>query len=152
MAVNPIEKVLDFAIANEQQAVRFYTKLADQAARPPMRQVFLDFADEERRHEAALREMKLGKRMLPLESEVQTLGLADNLRMDVINLSEDMDYQQALILAMKSEKAAFRLYQKLSEAVHDPGVKELFLRLAQEEARHKLRFEIEYDDAYLTED
>jgi rubrerythrin len=152
MAVNPIEKVLDFAIANEQHAVRFYTKLAEQATRPPMRQVFLDFADEERRHEAALLEMKKGKQLPPLDDKIQTLGLADNLRMDVIDLSEEMDYQQALILAMKSEKAAFRLYQKLSDAVHDPGVKELFLRLAQEEARHKLRFEIEYDDAFLKED
>jgi rubrerythrin len=29
---------------------------------------------------------------------------------------------------------------------------EMFLALAQEEAKHKLRFEIEYDDAVLKED
>ena len=152
MAIDPIEKVLDFAIANEQQAARFYTKLAEQSKRPPMQQVFLDFADEERRHEKFLQEMRAGKKMLPEAEQVQTLGIADNLRMDVVDISGEMDYQQALILAMKSEKAAYRLYQKLAEACHDPGVKELFIRLAQEEARHKLRFEIEYDDAYLQED
>ena len=30
-------------------------------------------------------------------------------------------------------------------------MRELFLSLAQEEAKHKLRFEIEYDDMILTE-
>ena len=62
-----------------------------------------------------------------------------------------MTYQQALITAMKAEKAAFKLYNDLAESADEPSVKELFLALAQEEARHKLRFEIEYDQEILTE-
>ena len=57
-----------------------------------------------------------------------------------------LDYQGALILAMKKEKAAFKLYTDLAEQAPDDNVKELFKSLAQEEAKHKLRFEIEYDD------
>lgn len=151
MEVNPIDKVLEFAIANEEQAAQFYSKLAEQARNPQMKRVFLDFAAEENRHKTQLEEMKRGGQILPLVKEVQTLGLADNLRSDDIDLSEPMDYQQALSLAMRSEKAAYQLYDKLSETVSDPAVKELFKRLAQEEARHKLRFEIEYDDAFLKE-
>ena len=51
---------------------------------------------------------------------------------------------------MKKEKAAFRLYQDLAGLVQDEKIKALFLSLAQEEAKHKLRFEVEYDDL-LTE-
>ncbi len=65
--------------------------------------------------------------------------------------SSDIDYQQALILAMKAEKAAFRLYSDPASATDDPGLKETLLGLAQEEAKHKLRFEIEYDDEFLKE-
>ena len=62
-----------------------------------------------------------------------------------------MDYQSALVLAMKREKAAFRLYTALAAKVDDEALRELFLRLAQEEAKHKLHFEIEYDEHVLTE-
>ena len=62
-----------------------------------------------------------------------------------------MDYQQALTVAMKAEKAAFRLYSGLATACDNPALKEVLLGLALEEAKHKLRFEIEYDDNVLKE-
>ena len=63
----------------------------------------------------------------------------------------DFDYQQALIAAMQSEKASFKLYNDLAEAADKPEIKEVFESLAIEEAKHKLRFEIEYDDTVLAE-
>ena len=57
-----------------------------------------------------------------------------------------MELQDALIVAMKAEKAAFKLYSDLAEAAGDANTRNLFQSLAQEEARHKLRFEIEYDN------
>ncbi|MEW5994541.1 MAG: ferritin family protein, partial [Candidatus Zixiibacteriota bacterium] len=80
---------------------------------------------------------------------VQDLKIGDNL-VD-IDLSGDLGYQEALILAMKTEKAAFRLYNDLATATDDANLKQMFLSLAQEEAKHKLRFEIEYDDHILRE-
>jgi len=62
-----------------------------------------------------------------------------------------MDYQEILILAMKAEKEAFKLYSGLAKATSDASIKDLFLGLAQEEAKHKLRFEVEYDDRVLTD-
>ena len=66
-------------------------------------------------------------------------------------MKSDLDYQQSLILAMKKEKAAFRMYSDLASVAEDGDVKSLLLTLAQEEARHKLRFEVEYDEFILTE-
>jgi rubrerythrin len=63
----------------------------------------------------------------------------------------DMDYQDALVLAMKKEKAAFRLYLDLADQAGNEELKLLFLSMAQEEAKHKLRFEIEYDDFVMQE-
>ncbi len=61
----------------------------------------------------------------------------------------NMTYQEALLFAMKSEKAAFIMYTRLAELADDPGFARVFRSLAQEEAKHKLRFEIEYDDHVL---
>ncbi len=63
-----------------------------------------------------------------------------------------MTYAEALILAMKKEKLAYKLYLDLAAAAGDGELADLFRSLAAEEARHKLRFEIEYDDVVLKED
>ena len=85
--------------------------------------------------------------MLSTEGTVLDLKMADYLVAGEV--SGDMDYQQALIMAMKKEKAAFRLYSDLADRVADGALRTLFLGLAQEEAKHKLRFEVEYDDVIL---
>ena len=68
-----------------------------------------------------------------------------------VKASPNMSYQDALVVAMNKEKAAFRLYTSLAERASDAGLKELFNALAQEESKHKLRFEVEYDDFVLRE-
>jgi rubrerythrin len=62
-----------------------------------------------------------------------------------------MDYQQALVVAMQKEKMAFKMYSDLAEQVDDENLKNTFLSLAQEEAKHKLRFELEYDEHVMTD-
>ena len=87
--------------------------------------------------------------MLPAQQSVVELNIGEHL-VDV-ELSGELDYQQALILAMKAEKAAYRLYTTLATATSDGNLKRTLLGLAQEEAKHKLRFEIEYDDHFYRE-
>lgn len=144
-----IEHVLDFAIEGEEQAVRFYTLLAGRAKKPWMKSVFESFADEERGHKAKLEAIKVGDLQLPAPEQVQDLKISDYLV--EVKPTDELDYQEALIVAMKREKAAFRLYTDLAKVAQDEQVKQLFSALAQEEAKHKLQFEIEYDENILTE-
>ena len=65
--------------------------------------------------------------------------------------TETMNYQTTLMVAMQREKSAFRLYTKLASVAQDDKVKSLFLTLAQEEAKHKLRLETIYDEEILRE-
>ena len=46
----------------------------------------------------------------------------------------------------KREKSAFKMYSDIAEGTDSPEIKKLFQVLAQEEARHKLKLEIEYED------
>lgn len=144
MKLNTIEEILDFAIEQEQLASDFYTDLAGRMDKPNMKKVFEGFAQEEQGHKEKLLSVKEGKFALPTRQKIQDLGIGDHLVQ--VELTADIDFQDALILAMKAEKAAFKLYTQLAEAADDEKVKALFQSLAQEEARHKLRFEIEYDD------
>ena len=96
------------------------------------------------KHTAKLEAIKAGGKLKPAERQVMDMKLADYI-VDAAP-SPDMNYQGVLILAMKKEKAAFKLYSDLASSADDENVKTVFLALAQEEARHKLRFEIEYDD------
>ena len=149
MKLDSVDAILDFAIEKEEDAAQFYAGLADKMDRPGMKKVFLDFSEEEKRHKAKLISVKGGKVMIKSEKKILDLKIGDNLV--EIDLSGDIGYQEALILAMKAEKAAYKLYTDLAASTDDGGLQELFTGLAQEEAKHKLRFEVEYDDVILTE-
>ena len=142
-----IEDVLEFAINSEEESVQFYTRLAERAEKPWMREVLEGFAREEQGHKAQLTSIKEGGKDLPAAAKVQDLKIGDYLVDQKPN--PELDYQQALILAMKKEKAAFRLYTHLAELAESESLRQTFQALAQEEAKHKLRFEIEYDDNIL---
>jgi len=144
-----VDEILDFAIGQEEEAARFYTELSGSMDRPWMSKIFSDFAREEEGHKRKLLDVKAGKKLAPVEKKVLDLKIGDYL-VDV-EPSTHMDYQQALIVAMKKEKKAFKMYTDLSSAADDENLKNLFAALAQEEAKHKLRFELEYDDFVMTE-
>lgn len=144
-----VDDVLDFAMKSEQEAVEFYTSLADKMQNEEMKAVFLQFAQEEVGHKARLQKIKdEGIFDMPVEM-VRDLKISDYVVRT--KATPDMEYQDALVLAMKREKAAFKLYTKLSESCEHPGLKNVFQALAVEESKHKLRFELEYDDYVMRE-
>jgi len=144
-----IDEILAFAIRNEEESNAFYTGLAARMENRRMRDVFEQFAAEELGHKKKLEEVRNGKTFAPAPEKIMDLKIAEYIVID--DQSDDMDYQHALMLAMKREKKAFKLYTDLSEATTDDNISTLFKFLAQEEAKHKLRFEIEYDEYVLNE-
>ena len=142
-----VDEILDFAITAEQEAVEFYTKLADSTTNSQMKTVFEEFAQEEMAHKARLLDVKHTGVLEPSKEKVLDMQVADYIAR--VNVSSEMMYSDALVVAMKKEKAAFKLYMALSERAANTEMKSLFLSLAQEESRHKLRFELEYDEYVL---
>lgn len=142
-------EILDFAIAKEEKAHHFYLDLAKSVGKQHMVKLFKEFAAQEAEHKSTLLAVKQGKNPLPEISRVPDLKLSEQLT--DAGFTPDMDYQDALTLAMKQEKASFWLYTQLAQSADDPRVKSTFSALAQEEARHKLYLEIEYDEHILTD-
>ena len=147
-----VDDILEFAIVGEIAANRFYMDMAAKMKNPAMAKAFTEFAKEELGHKAKLEAVKCDKSFTANEStaaKVADLKIAD-YTVDV-EPTPDMDYQDALILAMKNEKAAYRLYTDLAGSTEDENLSQMFAFLAQEEAKHKLRFEIEYDNEVMKE-
>lgn len=144
MNFNSFNEAIDFAVEREEAANKFYLNLASKMEQAAMKAVFEDFAAEENVHKEKLLTIKEGKLDTPAVEKVMDLKIADYL-VDV-QPSSGLDYQQALVVAMKQEKAAFKMYMDIAGKVSDVKLQNTFLMLANEEAKHKLRFEIEYDD------
>ena len=145
---NSIDDILNFAINEELKASKLYADLAKKVKTKGMSEVFEQFSQEELGHKAKLESIKLSKKISIPNHKIQDLKIGDYL-IDVDKSGDDLSYQDALIIAMKEEKAAFKLYLNLADKVDNDEVKAIFLMLAQEEAKHKLRFEIEYDEYIL---
>lgn len=143
------DDILEFAIGREQESVDLYTGLAETARNPEMRGIFEQFAGEERGHKKRLQNIKSSGQFNFTPKQVRDIKVGDYL-VDV-EPHAGMSYQEALIVAMKKEKAAFRLYSDLAARVSDQLLRSLFQSLAQEESKHKLRFELEYDEVILRE-
>jgi len=144
-----IDTILDFAIDNEQGAVDFYTELAKNSRNEEMEKVFTQFAKEEMGHKARLLKIKTEGTFNVQDQKVLDLKMSDYL-VDV-EPRPDMTYEEALIIAMKREKNAFKLYTNLSEKAPTADLRKIFQSLAIEESKHKLRFELEYDDFVMRE-
>jgi len=143
--------IIDYAISEEASAITFYRTLASKAKEKWVKAVFEDFAKEEEGHKRKLENIKKHESFPQQKNEVIDLKIGDYLiDVDVTN-ETDLGYQEALIIAMKKEKAAFRLYSDLAGKTDNEALKALFLCLAQEEAKHKLRFEVEYDNEVYAE-
>ncbi len=143
------DEILDFAMNGEQAAVDLYTRLANNSENTEIRDMFSQFAKEEMGHKAKLMRIKSEGIFETHTGMVIDLKISDYMA-DVV-AGPDMDYREALIFAMSNEKAAFKLYTRLSKEASSTDLQNIFLNLAQEEAKHKLRFELEYDEYVLRE-
>jgi rubrerythrin len=149
MKFESIDEILNFAIKSEENAHLFYKEWSRKLEDKSLVTVFEDLAAEELKHKEFLLGVKKGATLQPSEKEITDLKISDYIMN--VKASTDMDYQEALTLAMQREKEAFKLYSNLAAMAADEGMKSTFKALAQEEAKHKLRLEIMYDDDILIE-
>lgn len=152
MKFGSVREILEFAIQKEEEAHDFYLEWSGRMEKASMKKKLQDFANEELKHKEKLSAIKANKlQMQALSPEKKTIDLKIGDYLVDVDPSANLDYQGALILAMKEEKKAFKLYNDLAEMTQNENIRTLFLGLAQEEAKHKLKLETEYDDYILTE-
>lgn len=139
------DEVLEFAIAREVDAYHFYLALSARSKFVEMKAHFENFAKEELEHKAKLEleVMKMGRVVAADEKALDMKGEYDH---SDGKPELDMDYIDAVALSIEKEEVSFRTYVSLAGLVQDSGSREMLLALAEEEVKHKLRWETEYDN------
>jgi len=142
--IGPQQEILQFAISREVEAYHFYLALAGRVKSRQMRKVFEDLAKEELEHKAKLEleVMKAGRtvstKLKPGRPESDYIISDDPSQLDI-------DYKDMLLLGVEKEESSFRIYVDLAAKACDEESRGVFLSLAEEEVKHKLRFESEYE-------
>jgi rubrerythrin len=144
-----VEEILDLAIAREEDAHIFLMALATRMVNPEMRKVFEELTAEELEHEARL-ELEVVKTGRVVTDSKKKLYFETNDYAEYMGSEIDMDYKDMLTMAMQKEESSFRLYVDLASRITNEDAYETFLVLAEEEVRHKMRFEMEYDNMLRT--
>jgi len=110
---------------------------------PAIKYMLKDLAKEETEHEGKLELelMKLGEIVQPQDSQAE----AENPYYVESDECANMDYADLLRLCIEKEDISFRFYIDMATQMHQDQSRDTFLALAEEELRHKLRFEAEYE-------
>ena len=148
MKFENLEAIVDFAIEKEQEAAEFYSNISQQESFSGSSKMFEEFAAEERKHQKMLEEFKT-KGVTKAMQDYQLKWITDIRRSDyVVDLEYQpgMPYNEILMLAMKREEKALKLYNDFQNQADTEDGKTLFKILCQEEAKHKLALETMYDD------
>jgi rubrerythrin len=144
--LDSIEDILKIAIDKEIESNVFYNLLSQYIQNPQIKELCIEFATEELEHKAKieLELMKLGKTLTPYSSYKNAPLKPLDYMVDMAKITQ-MDYKDLLLMAMQKEKASFRFYIELIPTVTSQSLRDTITELAEEEARHKISFEIEYN-------
>ena len=146
MNFESIEEILKFAIEKEQEAAAFYEEVAQQESFSGAQKTFLEFAAEERKHQAMLEHFEGSREKI---KTYKLKWIPDMKRSDYMvemTYEKGMHFTDILRLAMKREEKALALYNELQRKTDQDEYIKMFKILAQEEAKHKRYLETLYDD------
>jgi len=139
MNKNEFEFIMDMAIASEIEAYQFYSEVVTCVSDPSLKQIFQEFAAEEKGHQATLENLKT------MEIQNFTFTVTSDYKIseatELPRLSLKMKPAEAVALAMKKEEESMKLYRGLAAASADPEKKKLFDNLAKMEEGHKTKME-----------
>jgi len=134
-----LRDTLDLAIAIEEEAKERYDEFAEQLEAhhtPEVAKFFRFMSDNEVKHAQVLADQR--RELFADEpSTADTSGLYDIEAPEYDGARAFMPINDALQVALDAEVKAYQFYDQALPSVTDDGVKQLFVRLRDEEVRHQ---------------
>ncbi|MFP4528477.1 MAG: ferritin family protein [Candidatus Kapaibacterium sp.] len=149
MDENKFQEIINFAIELEEQAAARYKDMRSMTKYDSSIKMLKDLERMEREHADTLRNLD--------KQEVEDYTRRDIPDMKIGEMmaetppQKNMTYQEVLAHAIKSEEHSKKLYEGLAANSPSEGLRNAFLKLADEEARHKLELETIYDNEIMRE-
>jgi len=148
--VSSVGELLELAIAREIQAAEYLTKLAQQIVDPAARALVEQLAQEELGHKARL-ELEVMKEGLVAQTLGRLIDVGEPEYGETFDIHPVSDVRQILAMAIRKERRSFRFYVDLAGVVLEEELHEALVELAEEEARHLIRLEREYNKLTASE-
>ena len=149
MTKDQFQEIINFAVEREREAQRFYNDAGAMANWPHIRSLLNDLAKQEAGHERYLLGLKMPTIQNAHIEPIPDMKISDY--MVDMEYRADMEFQDIMVLAMKREEKAVKLYEELAGTCTDPNVCKLFAMMAEEEKKHKFNLEKEYEETVLQE-
>ncbi len=142
------EAIIDRAIRNEEEAYAFYMDLARRVSDAEAKDTLLYLAREEQGHREYLLKYRQTGFVGPSRPVID-LKIAENLTKP--DIQKDINSKDVYLIAANRELNAHNFYKGLAE-IHPAGdIREMLLRMAAEELKHKEKMEYLYANTAFTQ-
>jgi rubrerythrin len=139
-----VSDILEIAIKREEEAYDFYMDIYIKVAEPGLKETLEFIAAEEKKHKAFLvsyRDGDYGPKALKMTDFVD-YKVAEYLEEPEIN--ETSKPENVYLVASHRELRSFNFYTELANLHADGEIKEMLLKMANEELGHKEKMEYLY--------
>ena len=139
-----VSDILEIAIKREEEAYDFYMDIYTKVAESSLKETLEFIAAEEKKHKAFLvsyRDGNLGANALQMNDFVD-YKIAEYLEEPEINKTSKPE--DVYLVASHRELRSFNFYTELANLHADGEIKEMLLKMANEELRHKEKMEYLY--------
>ena len=146
MTDQSLEAIIGIAIQKEEQSYEFYTMLQSKVSDPDARDTLAYLAGEEVKHKEFLlryRQGGLGPESLRM-NHVVDYRVAEYLAAPEIK--EGLEPKDAYLLAAHRELRSYNFYSSLADIHPQGALREILIRMANEELRHKEKVEYLYSN------
>jgi rubrerythrin len=136
--------IIETAIRREEEAYAFYTDIAEKVDDPAAKETCNWIAAEEQKHRQFLVDYRDGKYgAAPMRmTDVVLYKIAEHQKEPPVE--EEMKREEVFLVAGHRELRSYRFYTELAEQHDDGDLKDMLLRIANEELKHKEKMEYLY--------
>lgn len=139
-----VSDIIAIAIKREEEAYDFYLDIHAKVADPSLRQTLEFIAGEEKKHKAFLvsyRDGNLGTKALKM-SDFIDYKVSEYL--EEPDIDGELKPEDVYLVASHRELRSFHFYTELANLHADGEIKEMLLKMANEELKHKEKMEYLY--------
>jgi len=141
-----LAELIDIAIQREIEAYDFYIGLKAKVHDAAAEDALDSLAREEKKHRAFLEEYKAGKLGADALRLTQVIDYKIAEHLEKPDPDKNLESQDVYLVAAHREQSSWAFYTELA-AVHPEGpAREMLLRMANEEKRHKEKVEYLYSN------
>lgn len=144
MEKQPLQNLIGKAILREEEAYAFYTSLKSRVTDPVAVDALGFLASEEKKHREFLITYRDGGYHVNALKMSEVIDYKIAQYVESPDVDKDMESKDIYLIAAHRELNSYNFYKELAAIQPDGDVKEMLLKMANEELKHKEKVEYLY--------